>query len=134
MCRNKDKNPTISLIMDCPFENKHKLELVEKKYINQYAKKYSTKALNKCGNDEIKGNPEIKYNFKIKKDEMLKRIDKMVAIKNAEKNKKLEIQYRDGDKKVYISKKYTQIPFNDAMDFMTKQQKTMEKSLMLNQS
>ena len=37
--RNEDKNPKISLIIDCPRENKHKLESVEKKYINQYAKK-----------------------------------------------------------------------------------------------
>ena len=38
--KNKDKNPKISLLTDCPCENKHKLEKVEKKYFNQYAKKY----------------------------------------------------------------------------------------------
>ena len=53
-------------------------------------KKYGTKVLNKRGNDEIKDKPEIKYNFKIEKeDEMLKRIGKMVAIKNIEKEKRL---------------------------------------------
>ena len=132
--RNKDKNPKISLIIDCPCENKHKLESVEKKYINQYAQKCGTKILNKRGNDEIKDKPEIKYSFEIEKeDEMLKRTGKMVAIKNVEKNKILEIQYQDGDKKVFVSKKYTQIQFNDAMDFMMKQQKTLEKILISKQ-
>ena len=37
--KNKDKNPKISLLIDCPCGNKHKIEKVEKKYINQYAKK-----------------------------------------------------------------------------------------------
>ena len=92
--RNKDKNPKISLIINCPCENKHKLEKVEKKYINQYANKYGAKVLNKRGNDEIKKKPEIKYTFKIEKEEDLKkRIEKMVAIKNDEKNQKLAIQF-----------------------------------------
>ena len=99
--RNKDKYPTTSSIIDCPCENKHKLELVEKKYINQYAKKYGAEVLNKRGNEENKENPEIKYSFKIKKgDELLERIEKMVAIKNVPNNKKeLQIPYRDGGKK-----------------------------------
>ena len=129
--RNKDKNPKISLVIDCPCENKHKLGSIEKKYINQYAKKYGTKVLNKRGNDENKEKPEIKYNFNIEKeDELLKRIGKMVVIKNIEKEKRLQIQYRDGGKKVNVSKKYTKIAFNDAMDFMMKQQKTLQERLL----
>ena len=74
---NKDKDPKLSLVIDCPCENKHKLESVEKKYINQYAKKYDTKVLNKRGNDKIKEKTEIKYSFKIEKeDEMLRELAK----------------------------------------------------------
>ena len=117
--KNKDKNPKISLLTDCPCENKHKLEKVEKKYISQYAKKFGVKILNKRDNDEIKEKPEIKYSFKIEKEDELKsRIEKMVAIKNYKKNKKLEIQFRNGDKKVKVSKLYSQIPLTDAMEFM----------------
>ena len=57
----------------------------------------------------------------------------MVKIKNDYKNKELQIQYRNDSKKVKVSKRYTTIPFNDAMDFMMKQQKTLEKRLMLKQ-
>ena len=103
--KNKDENPKISLIVDGPCENKHKLEKVEKKYINQYAKKYGDKILNKRGNDEIKEKPEIKYSFKIEKeDDLIKRIEKMVAIKNDKMNKRLEIQFRDGNKKVSVQR------------------------------
>ena len=33
--RNKDKNQKISLVIDCPFKNEHKLEKIEKKHINE---------------------------------------------------------------------------------------------------
>ena len=90
--------------------------------------------MNKRGNDEIKDKPAIKYSFKIEKEgEILKRIGKMVAIKNDEKNKELQIQYRDDGKKVKVCKRYTRIPFIDAMDFMMKQQKTLEKRLLSKQ-
>ena len=55
--------------------------------------------MNKWGNEEIKEKPEIKYTFKIKKEEELKkRIEKMVTIKNDEKKKKLQIQFQNGNK------------------------------------
>ena len=128
--KNKDKNPKISLIVHCPCENKHKLEKVEKKYMNQYAKKYGDKILNKRGNDENKEKLEFKYSFKIEKeDELMKRIDKIVAIKNDKKNKKLEIQFRDGNKKVKVSKRYSQIPLTEVMDFMKKQQQLLKQQL-----
>ena len=38
--KNKNKNPKISLVINCPCEKKHKLEKIEKRYINEYAKKY----------------------------------------------------------------------------------------------
>ena len=86
--KNKDKNPKISLVTDCPCENKHKLEKIGKKQINEYAKKAGNKILNKRGNDEIKEKLEIKYSFKIEKeDELKRRIEKMLSIKNNEKNK-----------------------------------------------
>ena len=51
--------------------------------------------LNKRGNEEIKEKPEIKYSFKIEKEEdLLNRIEKMVAIKNDEKNKELKKIWR----------------------------------------
>ena len=129
--KNKDKNPKISLVIDCPCENKHKLEKIEKKHINEYAKNYGSKVLNKKGNDEIKEKPEIKYSFKIEKEsDLLNRIEKMVTIKNDEKNKKLEIQYREGDKKVKVSKRYGQIPLSEAMDYMKNQQKSIKNKLI----
>ena len=72
--------------------------------------------MNKRDIDEIKEKPEIKYSFKIEKEDELKsRIEKMVAIKN---DKKLEIQFRNGDKKVKVSKRYAQIPLTEATEFM----------------
>ena len=131
MFKNKDKNPKISLTVDCPYENKHKLEKIEKKYINQYAKDYGYKILNKRGNDEIKEKPEIKYSFKIEKeDELMLRIEKMVAIKNDTKNKELHIQFRDGNKKVKVTKRYDRIPLTDAIDFMKEQQKLLKRQLI----
>ena len=86
--KNKDKSPKISLVIDCPCENKHKLEKIEKKHINDYARKHGNKVLNKRGNEEIKEKPEIKYSFKIEKEEdLINRIEKMLAIENDEKNK-----------------------------------------------
>ena len=129
--KNKDKSPKISLLIDCPCENKHKLGKVEKKYINQYAKKYVAKVLNKRCNDEIKEKPEIKYTFKIEKEEELKkRIEKMVAIKNDEKNKQLQIQFRNGNKKAKVTKRYTRIPLTEALDFMKVQQKLFKQQLI----
>ena len=129
--KSKDKNPKILLLIDSPCENKHKLEKVEKKYINQYAKKYGAKVLNKRGNEEIKEKPEIKYTFKIEKEEELKkRIEKMVAIKNDEKNQKLEIQFRARDKTVKVFKRYTRIPLTEAMHFMKVQQKLLKQQLI----
>ena len=131
MYKSKDKNPKILLLIDSPCENKHKLEKVEKKYINQYAKKYGAKVLNKRGNEEIKEKPEIKYTFKIEKEEELKkRIEKMVAIKNDEKNQKLEIQFRARDKTVKVFKRYTRIPLTEAMHFMKVQQKLLKQQLI----
>ena len=119
--RNKDKNPTISLIIDCPCENKHKLELVEKKYINQYAKKYEAKVFIKCRNEENKEKPKIEYSFKIEKeDELLERIEKMVAFKNIPNKKELQVQYHGG-KKVNVSKRYGSITLSKAMDYMKAQ-------------
>ena len=47
--------------------------------------------------------PEIKYTFKLEYEkELLERINKTIAIKNNENKKELEIQFRDGNKKVYI--------------------------------
>ena len=84
--------------------------------------------MNKRGNDEIKEKPEIKYTFKIEKeDELMRRIKKMVAVKNDEKNKKLEIQFRNGNKKVKVSKHYTRIPLAEAIDFMKVQQKQLKQ-------
>ena len=54
----------------------------------------------------------------------------MVAFKNNEKNKELEIQYREGNKKVYVSKGYSQIPLAEAMDFMKVQQKILKQQLI----
>ena len=54
----------------------------------------------------------------------------MVTIKNDEKNKKLEIQYREGDKKVKVSKRYGQIPLSEAMDYMKNQQKSIKNKLI----
>ena len=107
--KNKDKNPKISLVIDCPCKNKHKLEKIEKKHINEYVKKYGSKVLNKRGNDEIKEKPEIKYSFKIEKEsDLLNRIEKMVTIKDNKMNKKLEIVYCDGGKKVRSQRDITE--------------------------
>ena len=69
--KNKDKNPKTEVVIDSPCENKHKLEKIEKKHINEYAKNHGSKVLNKRGNDEIKEKPEIKYSFKIEKEDDL---------------------------------------------------------------
>ena len=50
----------------------------------------------------------------------------MVTIKNDEKNKKLEIQFRNGGKKVKVAKRYGQISLTEAMDYMKNQQKTLK--------
>ena len=50
--------------------------------------------MNKRGYDEVKEKPEIKYSFKIeKKDELKSRIEKMVAIKDDEKNKNSKFSF-----------------------------------------
>ena len=129
--KNKDKTPKISLVINCPCENKHKLEKIEKKHINEYAKNYGSKVLNKRGNVEIKEKPEIKYSFKIEKeDELKRRIEKMLSIKNNEKNKEFQIQFRNGGKKVKVTKRYGQISLTEAMDFMKVQQKLLKKQLI----
>ena len=51
----------------------------------------------------------------------------MVTIKNDEKKKKLEIQFRAGDKRVKVAKRYTRIPLTKAMDFMKVQQKLLKQ-------
>ena len=130
--KNKDKNPKIELVIDSPCKNKHKLEKIEKKHINKYAKNHGEKVLNKRNNKENKEKPEIKYSFKIKKgDELMKRIDKMLTIKNDEKNRKLEMQYRDGNKKVKVSKRYGQVSLSEAMDYVKNQQKALKQKLIL---
>ena len=119
--------------LDCPCENKHKLEKIEKKHINEYAKIYGNKILNKRGNDEIKEKPEIKYSFKIEKeDELKRRIEKMLSIKNNEKNKEFQIQFRNGEKKIKVTKRYGQISLTEAMDF-TKQRIMSLKQQLISQ-
>ena len=51
----------------------------------------------------------------------------MVAIKNVPNKKELQIQHRDGDKKVNVSKRYGSIPLSEVMDYMKAQQKKTEK-------
>ena len=79
--------------------------------------------MNKRGNEENKKKPDIKYSFKIEKeDELLYRIEKMVAIKNVPNKKELQIQYRDE-----LSKRYGSIPLSEAMDYMKAQQKNWKE-------
>ena len=94
-------------------------------------KKHGAKVLNKWGNDKIKEKLEIKYTFKIEKEEELtKKLKKMVTIKNDEKNKELQIQFQNGNKKVKVSKCYIQIALTEAMDFMKVQQKLLKQQLI----
>ena len=93
----------MSLVSYCPCKNKHKLEQIERKYMNKLGKEYGPREWNKRGNDETKKKPEIKYTFKLEYEkELLERINKTIAIKNNENKKELEIQFRDGNKKVYM--------------------------------
>ena len=130
--KNRHKNPKISLVIDCPCENKHKLEKTEKKHVNEYAKIYGSKVLNKRNNEENKEKPEIKYSFKIENEtELLNRMEKMLTIKNDKKNKRLDIQYREGDKKVKVTKRYGQIPLSEAMDYIKDQQKAIKQKFIM---
>ena len=61
----------------------------------------------------------------------MKRIDKMVAIKNDKMYKRLEIEYRDGDKKVKVKKGYGRIPLSEAIDYVKSQQKILKQKLIL---
>ena len=54
----------------------------------------------------------------------------MITIKNDEKNKKLETQYREGGKNVKVSKRYGQIPLSEAMDHKKNQQKSIKNKLI----
>ena len=93
----------MSLVSYCPCKNKHKLEQIERKYMDKLGKEYEPRELNKRGNDETKKKPEIKYIYKLENEkELLQRINNKIAIKNNENKKELEIQFRDGNKKVYI--------------------------------
>ena len=115
--KQKDKNPKISLISDYPCKNKHKLEQIERKYMDKLGKEYEPRELNKRGNDETKKKPEIKYIYKLENEkELLQRINNKIAIKNNENKKELEVQFRDGNKKVYLSKRYRESPLEEAMD------------------
>ena len=78
--KHRDKNPKISLVSNCPCKNKHKLEKIETRYINKFAKEHPTKILNKRGVE--KDTPKLKYSFKIEKeDQLMARIEKMISIK-----------------------------------------------------
>ena len=121
----------MELVIDCPCENKHELEKIEKKHINGYAKNHGEKVLNKRDNEEIKEKPEIKYSFKIgKENSLMKRIDKMVAIKNSEKNKEPQIQFRNSEEKMKLIKCYGQISLTQAMDYMKNQKKSLRQKLL----
>ena len=54
----------------------------------------------------------------------------MLTIKNNEKNKELQIQFRNGRKKVKVTKRYRQISLTEAMDFMKVQQKLLKQQLI----
>ena len=42
----------MSLVSYCPCKNKHKLEQIERKYMNKLGKEYGPREWNKRGNDE----------------------------------------------------------------------------------
>ena len=54
----------------------------------------------------------------------------MVAIKNDEKNKELNIQFQNRGKKVKVTKRYGKISFAEAMDYMKVQQKSLKLQLI----
>ena len=54
----------------------------------------------------------------------------MIAIKNDEKNKELNIQFQNGGKRVKVTKRYGKISLAEAMDCMKVQQKSLKLQLI----
>ena len=54
----------------------------------------------------------------------------MVAIKNDEKNKEVNIQFQNGGKMVKVTKRYGKISLDEAMDYMNVQQKSLKLQLI----
>ena len=121
---------------NCPCKNKHKLEKIETRYINKFAKEHPTKILNKTGVE--KDTPKLKYSFKIEKeDQLMARIEKMISIKDDKKNQRLEIQFTDPDKegkkgkRVKITKRYKIMNVSNAWGYMKEQQSKLRSKLKL---
>ena len=74
----------------------------------------------------------MKYSFKIEKEiDLLERIDKMISIKNDDKNKELMIRYLDNGKRTKVTKKYKTISIDEAMVFMKDKQKGLRTTLSI---
>ena len=129
--KHKDSNPKISLVSDSPSKNKHKLERIETRYINKFAKEHGSRVLNKRGVE--KERPEMKFSFRVENEhDLLARINKITEIKNDMRRKELEIQYRGNDgKKVKISKRYSSVPLAEAWGYMVSRQKEARTKLLI---
>ena len=119
-----------------PSKNKYKLEKIETRYINKFAKEHGTKLLNKRGIE--KEPPKMRYSFKIEKEyQLMARIEKMIAIKDDKENQRLEIQFTDPNKeskkgkRVKITKRYKLMDVSNAWGYMKEQQGKLRSKLKL---
>ena len=79
-----------------------------------------------------KETPKIKYSFKIENEgQLMVRIEKMIAIKDDERNKRLEIQYRERGKKVKVSKRYKIMDKSAAWGYMRVEHSKHRSKLMI---
>ena len=134
--KHRDQNPRITLVSLCPSKNKYKLENIETRHINKFAKEHSTKLLNKRGIE--KEPPKIRYSFKIEKEyQLMARIEKMIAIKDDKENQRLEIQFTDPSKeskkgkRIKITKRYKLMDVSNAWGYMKEQQGKLRSKLKL---
>lgn len=127
--KNKQYNTSISLVCNYPCHSKEELESCETFYINKYAKLYKDKALNKRMNKEVKPKKVISFKCNIMNNEDFNnKILKKFVIKDNVKDSSLNIQFRDGDKRVSIKKRYNNCSKDEAMTYMKdKQQELIDK-------
>jgi hypothetical protein len=117
--KNKQYDPKIELLCDYPCYSKHDLEAVENYYIN---KLYSGDMLNKRG--LIKKKKDISWKCDIINSQNIcsKFIEKF---KIKEKQDSFVIEYRNGDKRVFIRKKFNNTNKTEVLKQMEISQKKL---------
>ena len=124
--KNKQHQPKIGLVSSYPCHSKEELESCETFYINKYAKLYKDKALNKRMNDEKKPRKEIKFKCNIMSTEDVNnKIIKKFVIKDNINDKSLNIQFREGNKRVSVKKRYNDCNKDEVMEYMKSKQKEL---------